>query len=140
MITMNMYATDTPMWYDPPTGPSIHISLSYNSQSSIAQYEPFGSKWTFSYGGYLIMDTSGTIIVFMPDGRSDVYTPDGSGGFNPPFQVHNTLTQLGLNHYRLQFPDGSSYVYQIPTGTSSQQPFLSEIDDAYGNKLMLAAC
>jgi RHS repeat-associated protein len=137
MISMNMFVTDTPMWYDPPIGPPVRISLSYNSQSSIAQYEPFGSKWTFSYGGYLIMDTSGTITIFMPDGREDVYPPNGAGGYNTPYRVYNKLTQIAPNHFQLQFPDGTIYVYQIPAGTSSQQPFLTEIDDPYGQKLSL---
>lgn len=137
MINMNFYMTDTPMWYDSAIGPSVHISLSYNSQSSISHYEPFGNKWTFSYGGYLIMDTSGAITVFMPDGEMDTYTPNGSGGYTRPYRVYNTLVQIGPNHFQLQFPDGTVYVYQIPVGTTSQQPFLTEIDDAYGEKLTL---
>lgn len=137
MISMNMFMTDTPMWHDSAIGPRVRISVSYNSQSSIAQYEPFGNKWTFNYGGYLIMDTSGTVIVFMPDGREDSYTPNGSGGYTPPFGIQNTLTQIAPNHFQLQFPNGTVYVYSIPTGTTSQQPFLTEIDDSYGNQLTL---
>lgn len=137
MVNMNFYAVDTPMWYDPPIGPSVRMMLSYNSQSSIAQYEPFGSKWTFAYGGYLVMDTSGTVTIFMPDGRMDVYTPNGAGGFNSPYRDYNTLTLISPNHYKLVLPDGTVYVYSIPAGTSSQQPFLTEIDDAYGQKLTL---
>jgi RHS repeat-associated protein len=137
MISLNMYVKDIPLWYDSPIGPKVQIALNYNSQSSIAHYEPFGNKWTFSYGGYLLMDTSGTIIVSMPDGRQDVYTPDGHGGYIPPFQLHNTLTQISPNNFKLQFPSGTAYLYQIPAGTSSQQPFLTEIDDPYGQKLTL---
>jgi YD repeat-containing protein len=135
VISMNMYVTDTPMWYDPPVGPPIRIKLSYNSQSAIANHEPFGNKWTFSYGGYLIVDTSGTVTIFMPDGRQDVYSPNGTGGYNPPYRVYNTFTLIGPNHYELKFPDGTVYAYQIPTGTSSQQPFLTALRDAYGQTL-----
>lgn len=81
MVNMNLYVTDTPIWYNPPVGPSVRINLSYNSQSSIAQYEPFGNKWTFNYGSYLVVDPGGNVTVFMPDGRRDVYTPDGQGGY-----------------------------------------------------------
>jgi len=138
MININMFVTDTPMWYASPIGPPVRITLCYNSQSSIANYEPFGNKWTFTYGGYLLMDTSGTIIIVMPTGRNDVYVPDGHGGYTPPFQVHNTLTQIAPNHFELAFPDGTVYVYEIPGGTSSQQPFLTAIRDAYGQTLALA--
>jgi YD repeat-containing protein len=68
----------------------------------------------------------------------DVYTPNGAGGFNSPYRIYNTLTLLSANHYELSFPDGSVYVYSIPGGTTSQQPFLTAIRDAYGNTLSLA--
>jgi RHS repeat-associated protein len=135
MINMNLFVTDTPMWYDPPIGPSVRISLNYNSQSAIANNEPFGNKWQFNYGSYLVVDTGGTVTIFMPDGRRDVYSPDGSGGYTKPYKVYNELTKIAENHFELRFQDDTVYVYNIPSGTSSQQPFLVEIRDAYGQKL-----
>jgi RHS repeat-associated protein len=135
VINMNLFATDTLLWYTPPVGSPVQITLSYNSQSAIAQYEPFGNKWQFNYGTYLVVDTAGTITVFMPDGRRDAYTPDGTGGYSKPYRVFNTLTQLAPNHFELRFPDDTVYVYRIPAGTSSQQPFLTEIRDAHNQKL-----
>ena len=137
VVSMNLFMTDTPLWYQPAFGPPVRITLSYNSQSAIAQYEPFGNKWQFNYGSYLVVDTAGTVTVFMPDGRRDSYAPDGSGGYTKPLRVFNTLTQLGPNHYELRFPDDTVYAYQIPGGTASQQPFLTEIRDAHGQKLSL---
>ena len=113
----------------------VRVTLSYNSQSAIAQYEPFGSKWQFNYGSYVVVDSARTVLVFMPDGRQDSYTPDGSGGYLGPYQVFNTLTEIGPNHFELRFPDDTVYVYQIPAGTTSQQPFLTEIRDAHGQRL-----
>lgn len=135
VINMNLFVTDTPLWYQPPAGPAMRITLSYNSQSAIAQYEPFGNKWQFNYGTYLVVDTAGTVTVFMPDGRRDSYAPNGSGGYTRPYLVFNTLTQIAPNHFELRFPDDTVYVYQIPSGTGSQQPFLTEIRDAHGQKL-----
>ena len=135
VVNMNLFVTDTLLWYTPPVGPPVRITLSYNSQSAIAQYEPFGNKWQFNYGSYLVVDTAGTVTIFMPDGRRDSYTPNGSGGFTTPFRVFNTLTQLGPNHYELRFPDDTVYVYQIPAGTGSQQPFLTAIRDAHNQQL-----
>ena len=37
----------------------------------------------------------------------------------------------------MRFPDDSVYVYRIPSGTSAQQPFLTEIRDAYTNRLAI---
>ena len=135
VMNMNLFVTDTPLWYTPPVGPPVRITLSYNSQSAIAQYEPFGNKWQFNYGSYLVVDTSGTVTVFMPDGRRDAFSPDGAGGYTKPYRIFNTLTRIAANHYELRFPDDTVYVYQIPDGTSSQQPFLTELQDAHGQKL-----
>ena len=156
MINMNLYVTDTPMWYRPPIGPPVNITVNYNSQSAIAYHEPFGNKWQFSYASYLVMDTSGTITVFMPDGRRDVYQPDGAGGYSHPYQVFNTLHKISNSRYELRFPDDTVYLYDVPsTGSSgsataiqqssssailpptiSYQSFLIEIRDAYGQKLV----
>jgi RHS repeat-associated protein len=135
IINLNLFITDTPMWYDPPYGPPVRITVCYNSQSAITSYEPFGNKWQFNYGSYLVVDTAGSVLLFMPDGRQDSYAPDGLSGYRKPFGVFNTLTRLGENYFELRFPDDTVYVYRIPPGTSSQQPFLTEIRDAYGNKL-----
>ena len=137
VINMNLFVTDTPLWYDPPIGLAVRISLSYNSQSSITQHAPFGNKWQFNYASYLTVDTAGSVLIYMPDGRYDMFSPDGSGGYTQPYQVHNTLTKIAENHFELRFADGTLYVYNIPTGTGSQQPFLVEIRDAYGQHLTM---
>jgi len=61
VITMNLYATDTPLWYTPPIGPPVRITLSYNSQSAISQNEPFGNKWQFNYASYLVVGGGGGV-------------------------------------------------------------------------------
>ena len=80
-INMNLFVTDTPLWYDPAVGPAVRITLCYNSQSSITHNEPFGNKWQFNYASYLVVDTSGNVLIYMPDGRYDVFPPDGAGGY-----------------------------------------------------------
>lgn len=137
MVNMNLFVTDVPLWYQSPIGPSVQIKLSYNSQSAIAQNEPFGNKWQFNYASYLVVDTGGQVTIFMPDGRRDIYSPDGSGGYEKPYQVHNTLTKIAENHFELRFPDDAVYVYNIPDGTSSLQPFLVEIRDPHQQSIYL---
>jgi len=134
MVTMNLYVTDIPLWYTSPKGPSVNISLSYNSQSAIAYNEPFGNKWQLNYSSYLTVDTGGNVTIFMPDGRRDVYSKT-TGGYNHPYQVFNTLTKIAENHFELKFRDDTVYVYKIPPGTTSLQPFLVEIRDSHNQKL-----
>jgi RHS repeat-associated protein len=135
VVNMNLYVNDTPLWYGNPIGPSVEISLSYNSQSAIANNEPFGNKWQFNYASYLVVDTGGQVTIFMPDGRRDIYSPDGSGGYVRPYQMFNTLTKIAENHFELRSPNDTVYVYNIPPGTTSLQPFLIEIRNAHGQKL-----
>lgn len=135
MVNMNVFVTDTPLWYSSPIGPPVDISLSYNSQSSISYSEPFGNKWQFNYGSYLTVNTGGNVTIFMPDGRRDVYSPKFGGGYNHPYQVFNALTKIAENHFELKFLNDTVYVYNIPAGTTSLQPFLVEIRDSYGQKL-----
>lgn len=141
VINLNVVVSDVPLWYSPAIGPDVSLELTYNSQSSIAHYEPFGNKWAFNFGSYLVTDTAGQIILFMPDGRCDTYAPDyantnlylplgGSG-------VHNQLVKLGLQKFELQFPDGRSFLYDLPPGTGSLQPFLLEARNPLGQKLTM---
>lgn len=136
MINMNLYMQDTPLWYEPAVGPAVAVQISYNAQSAIAHNEPFGNKWQFNYGSYLVVDTAGVVTVFMPDGKRDSYTPDVQG-YTRPYNGYNTLTKIAENHFELAFPDGLVYLYQIPAGTASLQPFLVEIRDVHGRKLSM---
>jgi RHS repeat-associated protein len=134
-VNMNLYVSDMPLWYDPPTGPKVGIKLSYNSQSANNQHEPFGNKWQFNYGTYLVLDPGDTVTLYMPDGRRDIFTGDTAGHYTPPANVHNRLTNLGGQRWELRFADDSTFIYDIPAGTSSMQPFLVEAADAFGQKL-----
>ncbi|MCX5846567.1 MAG: hypothetical protein NTW12_09485 [Deltaproteobacteria bacterium] len=140
MVNLNFYMADTPLWYNSPIGPSVELKLSYNSQTSLGG--PFGSKWQLNYRSYLYraVDNNGAfagIMVVMPDGNQDLYVPIGAGVFKPPYHVFNTLTELTENHFELKFPDGEVYVYNIPTGTAVDISLLTEMKDAYGQKLSM---
>ncbi len=137
VINMNLFITDTPMWYAPAIGPAVNASLSYNSQSTVTGNEPFGNKWQFNYGGTLLEDSAGSVVLVMPDGRRDTFSPDGTGGYRKPYGVHNSLTRLAQNHFEVRFPDDTVYVYTIPPGATSSVPVLTEIRDAYGLPLRL---
>jgi RHS repeat-associated protein len=136
ILNLNLFMTDTPLWYDPPIGPSVHLTLSYNSQSSITFNSPFGNKWQLNYASYLVVDSGGQVTIVMPDGRYDIYSPTGNTYLRPP-RVYNTLTKVKENHFTLQLQDGTVYEYDIPTGTKSMQPFLVKITDRHGQSVTL---
>ncbi len=136
--TMNMYVHDTPLWYEPAKGPSVGVSISYNSQDATTQNTPFGNKWMFNYGTYLVEDTAlggGRVTVFMPDGSKDNYTPDGAGGYRNEIGNFSRLQKSSATNYSITFQDGTRWVYDIPRGTTSLQVFLREVVDPLGFKL-----
>ena len=45
------------------------------------------------------------------------------------------MTQIAPNYFELRLPNDTVHVYRTPAGTGSQQPFLTEIRDTYGQKL-----
>jgi len=135
-INMNLYITDTPLWYTPAIGPSVDIQLSYNSRGGARVGAPFGNKWVLNYGSYIIEVNQSGIIkpnVFMPDGRKDVYTQNGSA-YTQPYGVFNTLTKTG-SQYKLQLQNGTIYTYEKPSPSSDY--ILKQITDAYNNSITL---
>ena len=134
MINLNFHLTDTPLWYTPPIGPNVSISLNYNTQSAFAANETFGNKWQFNYGSYLEVQTSGAVLIYMPDGKRDFYNPDNAGGYTRPYKVFNTLTKISATNFTLAFPNGRTYVFDKPQ-PSLAYSVLTEIRDAYGQKL-----
>jgi RHS repeat-associated protein len=141
---LNLYVRDIPLWYQPALGPEVKIDLSYNSQSAIAQNEPFGAKWMFNYAGYLVIDPGNTVTIFAGDGRRDTYTPlyetspTGArviSGFRAEDGRTDRLVQINDNHYELHFDNGAKTLYQVPANTAALQLFVTQIIDAHGNAL-----
>lgn len=137
MKNMNIFMSDTPLWYATPYGPDVNMRLSYNSQSALAQNETFGAKWMFSYGGYVVEDPGQSAIVFMPDGARIPFTSDGNGGFESRADIVYKLEKKGAQHYELKFKNGDVFVYTLPEGTRSQQVFLTQIKDIKGHALTM---
>ncbi len=136
-VNLNHYVTDTPLWYDAVYGPDVNLKLSYNSQSALAQYEPFGNKWSFRYGSYIVEDPGQTATVFMADGKRAVYISAGGGGFERAYGEQAILSKISADHYSHSFPNGDVNTYSIPEGTASQQVMLTKITDIHGDALLL---
>ncbi|SJZ88697.1 RHS repeat-associated core domain-containing protein [Trichlorobacter thiogenes] len=149
MANLNIFITDTPLWYKSPVGPAVEVSFSYNSKGVFNRFEPAGRNWQLNYESYLSSDpVSGDVTIYMPDGRRDLYTYNASTlKFTPPYRVFNELTvirQGGImegSDYALTFPDGTVYIYKVPSG-QLLWAFLTEIRDPHyptdpSNKLTL---
>jgi RHS repeat-associated protein len=139
-LSMNVLLWDTPLWYTPPIGPAIEFSMSYNSVDADNHLTSFGPKWVFNYHSYCVetpATLAGSVTVFMPDGRNDVYSPSGTN-FTAPARVFNILTKTGTNQYTLAFPDGTVWDYGRPLGaTNVEQGLLTRISDNHSNAVTL---
>ncbi|MEJ6061070.1 RHS repeat-associated core domain-containing protein [Aliivibrio salmonicida] len=136
MVNMNLFMTDIPLWYNNEIGPNVEIKLSYNSQSVLAQNEPFGNKWMFNYGTYLVVDPGEAVTIFGSDGREDVFIKDAQGKYQSDSYYRTKLVQENQDTYSLIYADGSKKIYGVPKNTKALQYFLLEKIDAYGNKLI----
>ncbi|KJV05968.1 cysteine peptidase family C39 domain-containing protein [Methylocucumis oryzae] len=135
-ITMNFYMKDIPLWYTPAKGPAIEFKLSYNSQSTTNYYEPFGNKWQFSYGTFLVEAPGGNVSVFLPDGKQLIFVKTTNGyQLAAKYGETSKLEKIATNSFTLTETNGMVYSYGIPGGTDSQQVFLTTITDAYSNKV-----
>lgn len=134
-ISQNIYINDTPLWYHPPVGPPVEITVSYNSQDASNYNTLFGNKWSFNYGSHVVETSDQRVSVFMPDGRQDTYLPNGSGGFTNEKGNYNTLVKTGVLSYELRFQGGDKVIYGIPAGTGGQQPFMLSWVDRFGQAL-----
>ncbi len=152
MVNMNMFVHDIPLWYTPAIGPTVKIDLSYNSQSAIAQNEPFGNKWMFNYASYIVVDPSNSLTIFSPDGRrrtpypkAFVPKPNCSGvlcTFAYLYEENGYQVQAlegGYDspngYYKVISDDGSETTYGIPSGTNALQYFITEIRDKDGHAI-----
>lgn len=156
---MNMVVQDIPLWYDPPYGPPIRITLTYNSLDALNELRPFGPKWTFNYASYVMENPNGEVTMVKSHGRRDVFaanapaapaampmTTSSSGAaqaaaemvYDPPKKYPGIeFKKVGNYDFELKQPDGMTHVYGIPAGSSSTTSLLKAIKDAYGNTLTI---
>ena len=147
MVNMNFRISDTPMWWDPPYGPSVYLTLFYNSLDAQTSFTSFGPKWSFAYVSWLDLtevDDTRQADVRDGDGRTETFTftidnSEYPHAYTSPPGDTRTLVETDLNTFTLTQQDGTIYHYTIPTamiGTSSV-PFLTSIEDRHANTLSI---
>jgi RHS repeat-associated protein len=111
-------------------GPDLKLERTYNGLDS--RIGGFGLGWTFNYDmtWQTAADGSGAISVSYPDGRREVHTPNGQGGFTPPAGYFSTLASDGAGGYRLTEKNRTVYAFGSD-GT------LRSVTDAIGRQLTL---
>lgn len=144
-VNFNFRVSDTPMWWQPPVGPSVSMSLLFNSLDSLNNYESFGEKWSFNYASYLLITPGGQVQVKDGDGRLETFTAGSAAGTYPvtrtsPPGDFRVLAEVADHVFTLTHQDGTIYNYGVPSamaGTSSV-PLLLSIEDRHGNNVSVS--
>ncbi|MGH8550872.1 MAG: cysteine peptidase family C39 domain-containing protein, partial [Methylococcales bacterium] len=147
-VSLNL--NDTPVGYQPPKGPAVFTTLTYN-QREASQPANFGffnvsQKWTLNWLSY-IQDTPGVPgandLRYVAGGGSVNYGGyhSGTGRFTPETRDQSVLvlTSQSPIRYERRVPDGRVEVYAQSNGatTSPRRVFLSQLIDPAGNALTL---
>ena len=112
----------------PGRGTGLALTRSYHSadQADVG----FGPGWSFSYGMSITVEPDGSAIVRLADGRRDRYADAGSGYYDAPAGVYDSLFRESDQTYTMTTPDQLNYRFDT-TGR------LTSIDDRNGNTTSL---
>ena len=100
----------------------------YNSQSG--EDGPLGYGWGHTYYVTLTEDPDSNVTIKWGDGKTETWSPDGGGGFDPQYGVFDDLIDNGDGTYTLRKKDQTEYHFD----TSGR---LSNIVDRNGNTIGL---
>ncbi|GAA5127384.1 peptidase C39 [Luteolibacter yonseiensis] len=140
-VNMNLTINDTPMWWDAPYGPSVNMSLTYNSLDSLATIRPFGDKWTFAYSAYAMQDPSGAVLIMYGNGYNERYTRNADLTFTPEARnAQSKLTKTGNFTFVVEDGNGTKHTFSVSKtmAGASAASLLTSIVDKYGTAVNIA--
>ena len=147
VVSLNL--ADTPVGYQPPIGPAVYATLTYNqreaSQPANFSFFNVSQKWSLNWLGY-IQDTPG-----QPGANVSRYEAGGGGtsygGYNPatgqfaPEAYDQSVLALVSSspvRYERRLPDGSVESYAQSSGdTNPRRVFMTQRTDPQGNAVTL---
>ncbi len=128
-LNLNVYVTDTPIWYESPVGPNVGLKLSYNTQANTTGLEVAGNKWRHGYESFIEVSDTGA-VVHMPTGRIDRYTRSSATTkvFTPEKGEYELLEEVTSGTFQLTMEDGDIYEYTVPNASVAQnKPVLTKL-------------
>ena len=148
LVSLNLQ--DTPVGYDPPKGPSVKVTLTYNqreaSQPANFSFFNVSPKWTLNWLTYIQDDPTlpgAAVTRYVAGGGSVDYTDYNSstGAFAPEARDAAVLVRLAGSPitYQRELADGSVEVYAQADGSPSfpRRVFLTQLLDPLGNAVTL---
>ncbi len=110
----------------PGIGPSFVFERTYNSQDGTDG--PLGYGWTWSFNVSLAEWPDGEMVMRWGDGKTEVWNPDGAGGWTPMYGVFSTLIENPDGSFTLRGKDLIEYRFDLSNR-------LATVVDEYGNTI-----
>jgi RHS repeat-associated protein len=140
-MMVSLHVEDTPLGYDPPFGPPVELTVSYNERETLQpanlNYTNFGRQWTHNWNGCIRISSATTATVVLRGGGSEEHS---LRPWDPHFSYIHPKSQAKLvrvseTRWERLLPDGSKEVYSALG--SAETFWLSEVVDAAGNAATL---
>ncbi len=143
---VSLEVTDTPVSYQPPFGPAVNFTLSYNQRGTFnfegEGISHLGPQWTLNWFSYMeAVDSASNQRLYTDDGRIELYSVADMSSGKPHYLSGGRVTGFGTvaSPYQLNNPDGSRKVFGKIIAGSGPYPkhLLSKIVDRFGNEVVL---
>ena len=95
----------------PGRGLSFVFERHYNSQDD--EDGPLGFGWTHTYNAACRVNSNATVTIRWGDGKTETWTPDGSGGYTPQSGVFDSLTYNNNGVYTVTEKDSTKYNFNV---------------------------
>ena len=145
-MMVSLHVEDTPVGYDPPFGPQVRLSVSYNERETLQPANlnspTFGRQWTHNWSGCIRINTAAAATVVLRAGGSEdhpINPSDPSFGSIHP-KSHSRLVKVSPTRWDRLLPDGAKEVYEALTEPDVQGFgifWLSQVIDPAGNAVTL---
>lgn len=129
---------DTPLFYDPPVGPPVHLRVNYSqleqNQPTTINFSNIGALWNLSWVSYLTFDSNNARLR-SGDGGTELFTRFNSSTntYDPDQSSYARLVKINATQYERREGDGSKMVFDLPDGTG--RLFMSQMVDPQGNAI-----
>lgn len=149
--SVSLFLSDSPVGYEPPIGPSVTTTISYNqredSQPQNFSFFNVGQKWTLNWLTYITDDPTNpgaSVSRYLPGGGAFYYL--GYNSASHAFAAQDTdgsvlvLTSQSPVIYQRRLRNGSVETYGQPDGGANypRRIFLTKIQDPQGNSIQLS--
>ena len=143
-LVTSLNIVDTPVWYDPPRGPSIAFTVTYNQReasqgSGVLSRSNLGDKWTFGWLAFIKENSANQVDYFYPGGGSEPYQLDTGNVFLRNVESNAGLSRSGSGnmYYTRTLPDGSIQFFGAASAgpIGSRTVYMTQWTDPQGNSL-----